>query len=199
MSQSLLAVLIAIDFLLIALVLFALRKRPSAQISVELLREIDHENRLLKEMRSTISEDLEKKYQDMKILYERVTALATEADVELKSSSSIVGQEVANVMEEARLKMEEPLQLLTKQRTRLSALIQKSQQERQFLQKAISRAEKLAKFFDQQIPYEELLEEIKDKKYTDARFMLAKGLSTQQIARELGLPESEVNLIASMT
>ena len=151
------------------------------------------------EVREKNLEDLEKKYSDMRGLYDRVTALATEADVELKSSSSLVGAEVAQVMEEARRTMEEPLQLITKQRTRLSALIQKSQQERQFLQKAIQRAEKLTKFFDQQVPYEELLEEIRDKKYTDARFLLAKGVSVAQVAREIGLPESEVSLIASMT
>ncbi len=199
MNQILLAVLVGIDILLVGLVLLSFRARRTHPISMDILKEIDHEHRLIKELRATVSEDLERRYQDMKNLYDKVSTLATEADVELKSSGNFMSREVAQAMEEARAQMEEPLQLMTKQRTRLSALIQKSQKEREFLQKAIQRAEKLAKFFNQNIPYEELLEEITDKKYSDARFLLAKGLSAQQVAKELGLPESEVQLISAMT
>jgi hypothetical protein len=197
MSNLLLVMLIAIDLILIGLVFIALRRRQAPDI-LHVIREMDQEQRLLKEMRDSVKEELEQKHADMKQLYERVAAMATDAEIELKNSGSIVSQEVATVLAEAQRHMEEPLKLMTRHRTRLSALIQKSQEERQILQKSMARAEKLARFFDKRIPYQEVLDEIEDKKYSDARFLLSKGLSPEQVARELGLPASEVQMIASM-
>jgi hypothetical protein len=142
---------------------------------------------------------MDQKQAEMKQIYEKVTVIATDAEMELKAGSSFVTKEVEAVLEEARQHLEGPLDLIAKHRTRLSALVQKSQEERQILQKSVARAEQLSRFFDKRIPYEEVLAEIEDKKYSDARFLLSKGLKPSQVASELGLPESDVQLIASMT
>ncbi|RZA11723.1 MAG: hypothetical protein EOP10_32620 [Proteobacteria bacterium] len=198
MNQMLLAVLIGVDFVLIGLVLLALRRRQEAPASVTMLRELDHEHRLIKEMREAVREDLLQKHSEMKMLYEKVAMIATETDMELKTGAHSLSQEMEVVLQDARQRLDEYLGQIDKRRTGLSSLLKKAQEERQMLQKALSRGEKLTKFFDSTVPYQDVLEELEDKKYVDARHMLARGLAPSQVARELGLAESQVQLIASM-
>ncbi|HET9241425.1 MAG TPA: hypothetical protein VFO10_29430 [Oligoflexus sp.] len=197
MNTILLVILIAMDLILVGAVMMAFRRRNQAE-PIELLREIHEEQRLLKELRDSVRDELVSRHADMKNLYEKVATMATETEIGLKSSGSLLAHEVASVVADVTQQIQEPLAKAQKQRTVLSSVIQKSREERQILQKAIARAEQLARFFDKKIPYQEVLAEIEDKKYVDARFLLSKGLSTAQVAAELGMPESDVNLIASM-
>lgn len=197
MVTLLLVILIAMDLILVGIVMVALKKRSQSD-PIELLREIHEEQRLLKELRDSVRDELLTKHADMKNLYEKVATMATETEVGLKTSGSILAQEVATVVADVTRQIQEPLAKAQKHRTALSSVIQKSREERQILQKSLNRAEQLARFFDKKIPYEEVLAEIEDKKYVDARFLLSRGLSSVQVAAELGIPESDVNLIASM-
>jgi DNA-binding NarL/FixJ family response regulator len=70
--------------------------------------------------------------------------------------------------------------------------------ERQTLNKAIQRAEALTHFFNEKVPYQSILEDLQDKKYRDARQMLAKGLKSEQIAKELGLSKAEMEIITGV-
>ena len=199
MSATLVTLLIAVDLVLIGLVFIALRKKPQQAVDqLQMLRDIDREHRLLKELREAVREDLAQKHAEMKALYERVALIATEADMDLKSSAEIMSHELDGVLDEARGKLEVFLADVDKRRSSLSTLVRKAQEERQLLQKALQRGDKLTKFFSTHVPYEDVLEEIEDKKYIDARQLLAKGMQPQQVARELGLGEAEVQLIASM-
>ncbi len=198
MNQILLAALIGVDCVLIVLVLLALRKRQDTPATVSILRELDHEHRLIKEMREAVREDLVQKHAEMKVLYEKVSRIATETDMELKSGAQALAQDIDHVLQDARQRLDGYLTQIDKRRTGFSSLLKKAQEERQFLQKALSRGEKLTKFFDSTVPYQDVLEELEDKKYVDARHLLARGLAPSQVARELGLAESEVQLIASM-
>ena len=198
MNQTLLALLIGVDILLVVLVLMALRKRQETPASLTMLRELDHEHRLIKEMREAVREDLLHKHSEMKLLYEKNATAATETDMELKSGAHSLHQEIEGLLTDARGRLDEYLTQIDKRRTNFSSLIKKAQEERQLLQKALSRGEKLTKFFDSTVPYQDVLEELEDKKYVDARHMLSRGVAPAQVAKELGLAESEVQLIASM-
>jgi DNA-binding phage protein len=198
MNTILLTILIAVDLILLGLVLVALRRKRETPASVSILRELDHEHRLIKQMREAVREDLAAKHGEMKAIYEKVATIATETDMELKSGAQSLQAEMEHVMAEARQRLEEYLDQIDKRRTGLSALVKKTAEERQLLQKALSRGEKLTKFFDSTVPYQDVLEELEDKKYVDARHMLARGIKPAQVARELGLQEAEVQLIASM-
>ncbi len=177
--------------------MLAFRRRTQSE-PIALLREINEEQRLLKELRDNVREELLSKQTEMRALYEKVAMMATETEMGLNSSGTILAKEVASVVADVTKQIQDPLAMAQKQRTVLSSMIQKSREERQILQKSIARAEQLARFFDKKVPYQEVLEEIEDKKYVDARFLLSKGLSSSQVAAELGMPESDVNLIASM-
>ncbi len=198
MSSSLLVILILVDLVLIGLVVMALRRKKETPAQVNMLRELDNEHRLIKEMREAVREDLAQRHAEMKVLYEKVAMIATETDVELKSGAQSLQVELEHILADARDRLDTYLEEIDKRRTGLSVLVKKAAEERLLLQKALSRGEKLTKFFDTTVPYQDVLEEIEDKKYVDARHMLAKGVKPAQVARELGLQEAEVQLIASM-
>jgi hypothetical protein len=76
--------------------------------------------------------------------------------------------------------------------------LRRIEKEKQILLKSVSRGEKIARFFDKRLPYEEVLEDIEDKKYIDARHLLSQGIAPKQVAQELGMPESEINLMIGL-
>ena len=78
----------------------------------------------------------------------------------------------------------------------MDSILRRVEEEKATLQRLVARSEKLCQFFDERIPYEEVLAEIEDKKYADARALLARGKSARAVAQELGLSESEVRLVA---
>jgi hypothetical protein len=102
------------------------------------------------------------------------------------------------VVQELTSRFEAPVKEITRKQASLEALLRKVDQEKTLLQRLLQRGEKLARFFDERVPYEEVLEEIEDKKYADARALLARGKSPVTVAQELGMSESEVRLVAGL-
>lgn len=197
MNDLLVYALLGVDLVLIALLFFRERK-PSKPVTTGLLKELHEEKAILKELHANIKEELSQQLNRARDVYDKVSRIATECEMEMGSSKKVLTTEIQSVFNEYAEKVETYLTELSKHRSSLSALNQKSQRERQLLGKAISRGEKLAMFFNRKVPYEEVLEEIEDKKYTDARHLLSKGMSVPDVAVEVGLAESEVNLLASV-
>ncbi len=195
MVTILLIFLVIVDLIMLGVVFFVGKQRVNP---VETLREITQEKRELREASQSIREDINLKKFEFEDLYKKINALAAEAEIESKSYRANLSQEMGNLLEEFSAKLNSAAYKITKEKASLSALMQKSEKERKALQRLVLRAEKLGKFFDKKVPYEEVLEEIEDKKYVDARHLLAQGLSQEDVANEVGLPLSEVSLIAAI-
>jgi len=88
---------------------------------------------------------------------------------------------------------------LTRKQQYVESLLKKVEAEQIILQKVVLRVEKIAQLFDKKMPYEEVLSELEDKKYTDARYLRSKGMNPTQVARDLGMSESEVRLVAGLS
>ena len=95
-------------------------------------------------------------------------------------------------------RFESPLRDLAKRKVGLESLLQQAEREKEILQKLLARGEKICRFFDERVPYEDVLHEIEDKKYADARKLLARGHAPHRVANELGMSESEVRLVAGL-
>lgn len=197
MNELLIYALLGVDFVLIGVLFFRDRK-PSKPVTTQLLKELHEEKTVLKELHANIREELGQQLKKARDVYDKVSRIATECEMEMGSSKKVLTTEIQAVFDEYAERVEGYVNELGKHRSSLSALNQKSQRERQLLGKAISRGEKLAMFFNRKVPYEEVLEEIEDKKYTDARHLLSKGMSVSDVAIEVGLAESEVKLLASV-
>jgi len=195
MTTLLLATLILLDVGLLAAVVL-LSRRQDAQ--VELVSELTEERRVLTELRATVQEELESAQGKARETLAKVAKLAAEAEQEVKTGGTTIAQEMESVVTELSSKFEAPLKELAKRQAYVETLLKRVDEQKLLLQRLVARGEKICKFFDERVPYEEVLHEIEDKKYADARTMLAKGQTPTAVARELGMSETEVRLVAGI-
>lgn len=196
MTTFLLIALILLDIGLLAAVFF-LNRRQDAQL--ELVEELTEERRLLSEMRTNVQEELEAAQFKARETLDKAMRLATEAEMEVKSGGKTIASEMELVVSDLADKFEKPLKEIATRQAYLETLLRRVDEEKTVMQKLIARGEKICKFFDSRVSFEEVLAEIEDKKYSDARSMLARGKTPASIAKELGLSESEVRLVAGLS
>lgn len=196
MTTLLLAFLLLLDVGLLAAVFF-LNRRQEAHI--EVVTELTEERRMLSELRTTVQEELEVAHNKARDMLQKITKIATEAEMEVKTGGQTIATEMELVMADLTGKFEEPLRELARKQAYLDATLKRLDHEKSVLHKLIARGEKICKFFDERVSYEEVLHEIEDKKYVDARAMLAKGNTPAIVASELGMSESEVRLVAGLS
>lgn len=195
MTTALLFVLLLLDVGLMAAVFFLNRRQQS---HIELVEELTEERRLLSELRTSVQEELENAQGKARETLDKAMKLATEAEQEVKSGGTTIATELEAVIGQLTGRFEEPLKELTKKQSYLESLLKRVEQEKVVLTKLISRGEKICKFFDERVSVEQVLDEIEDKKYADARSLLARGKTPSTVATELGMTESEVRLVAGM-
>ena len=192
MTTLLLSALIFLDIGLIIVVARLSQRRDSGQL------ELAEERQLLGELRSSVKEELEAAQAKARATLDKAMRLATEAEQEVKTGGQSLAQEMEQVAAQLTGQFDEPLRELGKRQTYLEALLRRIDTEKASLQKLLARGEKICRFFDNRVPYEEVLAEIEDKKYADARSLLARGKAPASIAAELGMSETEVRLVAGL-
>ena len=195
MSIVLLIILILVDVVLIGAVYFLGKNQfdPSG-----LVQELNEERQMLKEMRSALKEEIESAQARNQSTLDQVSGIAAEVEMEIKTNSGSIDLEMKKIVAEIEESIEDPLRKLTRKQSSIEKMLRTLSVEKKSLQTTLNRAEKLSKFFSNSLPYEEVLEEIEDKKYVDAKHMITQGMPRNRIAEELGLSETEVDLIASM-
>src|SRR6185312_5812937 len=166
MTTLLLATLILLDLGLLAAV-FLLSRRQDAQ--VELVSELTEERRMLSELRTSVQEELEAAQARARETLDKASRLAAEAEQEVRAGGATIGKELEGVVDHLSAKFATPLAELTKKQGYLESMLRRVEVEKATLTKLIARGEKICKFFDDRVPYEEVLAEIEDKKYADAR------------------------------
>ena len=196
MTTAFLLVTLLLDVgLLIAV--FKLSRRQEHQL--ELVTELTEERRLLAELRQGVQEELESAQAKARETLDKATRLAALAEQEVTSGSGAIAEELSALAGQLAGRFDEPLKELSRRQGYLEALLRRVDDEKSTLQRLIARGEKICRFFDERVPYEEVLAEIEDKKYMDARLLLARGRAPAAVAAELGMSETEVRLVAGLT
>ena len=193
MGSALLIILILIDLLLLGAVLFLGKKRINP---VEIIEEISEERRNMNELRQNFKEEMSIERSKIKEMHSKLTVLGTEIEQEIKQRDTDVSD--GEVVEQILAKVDPPLKKLQKKIVISEKLLKKIEKEKNILKLLLSRAEQLGKFFRKNADYDKILEEIEDRKYGDARSLLAKGMVPKKVAEELGISESEVNLLMTV-
>ena len=192
----LLSGLIIIDIIILFLI-YVLNKHRLENI--KFFEEMSVERQMLSDLRSSVEEQLKEVEQQNKKYLAKLNQLATEAEQEVKNGVSSIEKEMNNLIAKMSDKIKEQLSEFSNKQAACDVFIKKIEKEKMILQVLLKRAETLIKFFDGRLSYEEILEEIEDKKYQDARKLIAKGYKPETVAKELGLSVSEVKLIAGLT
>ena len=195
MITILLIGLVVLDAALLGIVLFMRREQAAHGMAIE---ELVEERKILEELRQAVHSDLEATQGRTRETMQKISKIAAEAEQEVKMGSASLAAELDSIMSQLSGRFEAPLKELSKKIQLMEKLVKQSQDERRLLGRALSRGEQLTGFFSSKIPYDEILSDIEDKKYVDARAMLAKGVTPESVAEELGMPIAEVRMVAGV-
>lgn len=195
METLLLIVLILMDILLFGYVYFSNRTKGTGSSLIDEMRE---ERRIIDELRAGLKDQIAAAEDRIVKLQEKVVAMASEAEYEHEGTKKLLTENTEDLLAQMEKKLAEPLDEINERCDRAHRFLDKVNQQRQGLLKALAKAETITKFFNKELPYNELLEEIEDKKYLDARHMLSRGRKPEDVASELNMPVSEVRLLLSL-
>jgi hypothetical protein len=196
MVTTLFVVLVVLDVVLFGM-FFMLNRKQMQQ--GEALQSLSDERKLLEDLRQSVQEELELADNKGRDVLSKVTRLAMEAEQEVKMGSTQLTSEMQGLSQQLGEKFEKLLEDLRSKQMFLEAMLKRIDKEKVLLHKLVARGEKIAGFFDKRVPYQEVLEEIEDKKYIDARTMLSQGMDHESVAKELGMTVTEVRIVAGLT
>ena len=128
-----------------------------------------------------------------------MSRMALDVEQESKACGGVIRGEIEKVLSGFGGLLEAPLAELATRQSQVQGLLQKVESERNLLRKLLTRAEMMCKALDEKVPLEEVLSEMRERKYTDARSLLAQGLSIPKVAAEVDLSESEIRLLSGIT
>jgi hypothetical protein len=192
MIGVMLAVLAVADVILVAAFL-RLQKRQFDNQNV--IRELTEERSLLADLRDSVRNELMAAQSQARATRDQVQVLATEAEQEVKRGVEQITREAESIVSNIAGKLEKPFQELTNKQHFLMKLAKDAESQRELLSRVVTRAEHAAKLLQSAEKWEDIVEELESRRYHDIRAMLAKGLSTEKISKELGVSENEVRVV----
>lgn len=192
MMGVMLAVLAVADVILVVAFL-RLQKRQFDNQNV--IRELTEERSLLADLRDSVRNELMAAQSQARAIRDQVQVLATEAEQEVKRGVEQITREAEGIVSNISGKLEKPFQELTNKQHFLMKLSKDAESQRELLSRVVTRAEHAAKLLQSAEKWEDIVEELESRRYIDIRAMLAKGLSTEKIAKELGVSENEVRVV----
>lgn len=196
MTTALITFLIILDIGLIVSMFFLNKKQ---EIQSDLLVDLTEERRLLNELRENVKNELSQAQIKNREAINKVSYLAAEAEQEVKNSGNSIASTIEEIVTELSIRFDKPLSELAKRQGSVESLIKKLTLERERISKIVARGESLVKFFDEKTSLEDVIKDLETKKYDDCRHLLARGISEDQIALELGMSRSEVRLVSGIS
>jgi hypothetical protein len=187
-------------FLFDAILLWFLLKGKTKQVdTLDTLNLMNEERKMITDLHENIKKEMADLRIEIRRKIDHINHLATEIDQEIQSSKGIIQEECnasASIIKEM---IGKPIEDLSKRYVSTKRLLTRIEKEKETITRVITKGEKICQFIDQRIPYEELLNDLEDKKYSDARALLALGKTPREVASHLGLTEGEVRLVAGLS
>lgn len=197
MSNVLLTVLVAMDVLLLAVVWFMARRRDDVQSGV--LDEMAEERRLLSEQQRAVQDDLELMQEKARSITDRISQLAVEVEQEVRTGRESLAAELEKIASTVSVRFDAPLREMNQRQAALDGLMRQIDARKEVLQRLVARGEQIGRIFDKSVPFEQAIHEIQERKYADARALIAKGFPMKRVAAELGLTETETKLVVDVS
>ncbi len=187
-------VIILVDALLLGALFYFVRNMVNRKLVQ--LEDVFEERQIIRKLKEEVSEALDATIRDNQTLLQKVRTLAAEAEQEVLAGKQQLREEMQALTKNMSAEIEEPLVEVNLRFAAVEKASKRAETERQLLNRSIQRAEQLIQFLNKDLPYEEIVKEIQEKKYSDARFLMAKGWTADKVGKELGLSASEVQILA---
>ena len=195
MMAAILILLIAAD---LALVYAFMRLSKKQQVHQKMMLHLNEERSMLSELRSEIRDDITTARTELRAIKEQVQVIAMEAEQEVRQGMQSMTGEVEQMMGHLAERLDGPLNAVTDKQHYVENLLQRLHREKVQLARLTNRAAQLTKFFKEDLPYEEVLKDLENKKFSDIRALIVQGVKPEKIARELSVSEQEVRLVAGL-
>lgn len=167
--------------------------------TIDNLHIISEERRVISDLHENMKKEMMDLRSEIHAKSDQIKRIATEIELEVQSSKEILQQECEASASLIKDMIGKPLEELSRTYVSTKRLLARIEKEKETISRVVTKGEKICQFIDQRIPYEELLNDLEDKKYSDARALLALGKSPREVASHLGLTEGEVRLVAGLS
>lgn len=187
--------LIVVDFALLGVVFYLFKRvnLPPASIF-----DLTGEREMLNQMRQSIIGEMQISVSKCETVQKKVSLLAMEIEQEVKQGHDRLAKDLKSLSESMMTNFNSPLEELAQKASHLEAIIAKSEKQRNVLGKVLTRAENICDFFNDKVPYQEILKDIEEKKYSDARRLMGMGVPAEKIANDLNLSLGQVRMIQNI-
>lgn len=189
---GLLAILAIFDIFLLGLILSQNKKMPNTE---EIFKDLREERLAITSLSENFKNEMTYLQTESKKRLDKMSNLALEVEMDIKNFKEILSEDVDKVCTQLMTKVENSTTRMKEQMLAVEAMNQNADSQRQLLGRSLKRAESLVQFFQKEVPYEDILNDIRDKKYQDARVLLTEGIPISQVAKEIGLSENEIKLM----
>lgn len=193
LTTILIAALIVFDAVLLALYLKRERKSTDA---LEVLKEVHREKTELMSLKDQLRGELAQHKEQHLQQMAKISAIAAEMDMDVQTFKDTISQDLDQMLDNFTENCKEQQNKARKHNFALEAMINSCNDQHKLLLRSIKRAERLTKFFAKDLPYEDIIADLTTKKYQDARAMITSGVPAHQVAKELGLSDSELQVMA---
>lgn len=192
-TTILIAALIIFDAILLYLYL---RKERNSTDALQVLKEVHRERTELIALKDQLRSELAAQKEQHSQQMTKITAIAAEMDMDVQTFKDTISKDLDQMLGNFTDTCKEQQNKARKHSLALEAMINNCDSQHKLLLRSIKRAERLAKFFTKDMPYEDIIADLTTKKYQDARAMITSGVPAHQVAKELGLSDSELQVMA---
>lgn len=176
---------------------FQLFRKWKMQESV--LLEVTQERQLIQRSLSEAKGEIQQSVEKNQSLCDKISHLAATVEKEVATSSEVIASNIESVMQSMGAKFEAPLQELHETQQALDTYYRKLEQMKDRTDKIVVRGEQICRFIDKEFTYEEMQQEMEEKKYANIRHLLARGVPIATIAEELHVSLHEVSFVKELS
>lgn len=157
---------------------------------------LDTERAELLELQSHLVQDLTAAKQLSSEAVQKLSHLGAEAHTEWTEMAQKVESLTMTLESHIKQLTSEQLQQISKSRMSVDKSVKDSQVINAQLIDTLKNAQRILKFFDKNVPTDQIIKDLQTEKYSEAKRLLEQGANASFISKKLGMPLSEVSLIA---
>lgn len=195
MVLTLLIALVVTD-LVLAFMVFRLKGRW--QTHDDILSDITEERQMISRLQKSLKDEVKEYENEFKSIYKKVGLIAAQVEQETALGNRAISEQLRGIVEDAKAQVSAPVEELTLKQRAIEDLLVKIDQEKSRLAKVVVRGEKILSCLAEGAPLEEFVKDLEQKKYSDARQLVAQGMAPDQVAAEIGLSVAEVQMIRGL-
>ncbi|WGL58693.1 hypothetical protein QEJ31_09130 [Pigmentibacter sp. JX0631] len=160
---------------------------------------LDAERAKLIEIQAVLTEEVNQAKKLAGETLNKLMLIGSEAHAEWEEVTKKINSVLIEVDRHSEQLLEENISNLNMKTMALEKTIRDADILNQTLLVSIKKAQKILKLFDSSVPTEDILKELQNEKYLEAKKLLQQGTEASEIVKKLGMSLSEVLLISSYT